>query len=95
MLICQGEECTFCKRRLMAIDDEEDYLDSDLDGLPDYLDDDDDNDGIPDHMDMEVRPAKCVVGLFIGHLFIVSTCYNHLKQMQVHSKGHVIKFLFI
>ena len=76
----------------MAIDDEDDYLDSDLDGLPDYLDDDDDNDGIPDHMDMEV---KYVVGLFIGHLFIVPTRYNHLKQMQVYSKGHVIKFLFI
>ena len=57
MLACQGEECTFCKRRLMAIDAEEDFPDSDMDsdGIPDFLDDDDDNDGIPDHLDMEVR----------------------------------------
>ena len=43
----------FCKRRLMAIADEE--QDFDGNGIPDFLDDDDDNDGIPDHLDMKVR----------------------------------------
>ncbi len=32
-------------------------------GIPDYLDDDDDNDGVPDHLDMEVKEKSA----FLGH----------------------------